>query len=147
MKIILIENVDRVGTAGSIINVKDGFARNYLIPKKLAILATAGNIKKVEAIKADAEEKQNVLIAQYKENAAKIANLSAEFTRKADENGHLFGSVSENDIVNYLLENGLTVHKSQIVIAETLKEVGEFSVKVSFTQDIVADLKIVINKE
>ena len=89
MKIILIENVDRVGTAGSIINVKDGYARNYLIPKKLAILATAGNIKRIDSIRAAADESTMLKLHNIKKNSY---NYSI-FNRKADENGRLFFSI------------------------------------------------------
>jgi large subunit ribosomal protein L9 len=147
MKIILTETIDRVGTAGSIINVKDGFARNYLIPKKFAILATDGNIKKIEAIKSVAQEKHNELVKQYKETAHKIAQLSANFKRRAEDTGHLFGSVSDNDIVHFLTENGLNVHKNHIQIEKAIKTVGEHTVKVSFMQDICAELKITVEKE
>lgn len=147
MKIILTETLDRIGTAGSIINVKDGFARNYLIPKKYAILATTGNVKKVESIKQVAQEKQNVLIAQYKDTAAKIAQLQAKFVKKAEDNGHLFGSVSENDIAHYLTEQGLSVHKNNVILDKPIKELGEFTVNIHFMYDVKAELKVAVEKE
>lgn len=118
-----------------------------LSPKKLAILATAGNIKRIDSIRAAADEKHNAQIAQYKESAAKIATITASFNRKADENGRLFGSVSENDLAQYLIEKGVKVHRSNIIIEETLKQLGEHTVKVSFAQDIDVDLKVIIEKE
>jgi len=147
MKIILTETIDRVGTAGSIINVKDGFARNYLIPKNFAILATEGNIKKIEAIKSVAQEKHNELVKQCKETAQKIGMLSANFKRRSEDSGHLFGSVSDNDIVSFLSENGLNVHKNHILIEKPIKTVGEHTVKISFMQDINVELKVTVEKE
>lgn len=147
MKIILTENVDRVGVAGSIINVKDGFARNYLIPNKLAIIATQGNVKKIEGIKNIAQEKQNEMIKQFKETAHKVSQLSATFVRKAEETGHLFGSVSEIDIAHYLTEQGLSIHKNHIIMEKPIKELGEYQVKISFMTDINAELKVLVEKE
>jgi large subunit ribosomal protein L9 len=148
MKIILTETLDRIGQAGSIINVKDGFARNYLIPKNYAILATEGNIKKIEGIKAVATEKHNALLAQFREIAEKINHVGqASFIKKAEESGHLFGSVSENDIVHFLSEKGINIHKNNVVMDKVIKTVGEYSVTINFMNDIKADLKVSVEKE
>lgn len=147
MKIILTKDITKLGVAGSVVTVKDGYARNYLLPQGFAILATAYNLTKVEEIKkvADQErlERENVL----KAFAAKIDGTELTFLRKVDENEHLFGSVSENDIVQALAEKDIDVHKSTVKIDKHLKELGEFDVVVALTQDITATLKVKIDKE
>ena len=102
MKVILIKDTEKLGTAGSVLKVKDGFARNYLLPKKLAIIANKHNLSKLEQIKKEAEAEKMALENEYKLLVDKINNMELIFVRKADENGHLFGSVSEHDIVEEL---------------------------------------------
>lgn len=147
MKIILTETVDRVGTAGTVLNVKDGFARNYLIPKNFAIMATPGNLKKVEAIKKDAQEKQDQIIARYRAMADQIGQLTAKFIRRAEDTGHLFGSVSDVDVLNYLNENHISIHKSTIKMDKPIKMVGEYTVDIHFHNDIKAALKVIVENE
>lgn len=142
MKIILTETIEKVGKAGQVINVKDGFARNYLLPQKLAIIASINNLKKIEdiesAAKAKAEQKNN----EYKAMAEKVSQLNACFSRRAEEDGRLFGSVSEVDIVNYLTDNSINCTKSNVVMDKHIKTTGEYEVKISFTSEIFANLKI-----
>jgi len=89
MKVILIKDTEKLGSAGSVLKVKDGFARNYLLPKKIAIIATKNNLSKLEQIKEKAEAEKTALENEYKLLVDKINNTELIFTRKADENGHL----------------------------------------------------------
>jgi large subunit ribosomal protein L9 len=147
MKIILTESIERIGKAGQIINVKDGFARNYLLPKKLAIIATAANLKKISEIESEAQDKINRKILEFRQLADKVKSLEATFSRRADEEGKLFGSVSEVDILAFLTENDVHCVKSQIVMESHLKHIGEFEVKIAFTHDIDANLKVKVEAE
>jgi len=142
MKIILIQTVDRIGVVGQVLTVKDGFARNYLLPKKIAIIATPANLKRVESIKADEKAKADKRNEEYRQLAAKISALEATFTRLAEEDGKLFGSVSENDIVQYLSEQGISCQKNQIELDKHIKTTGSFEVKISFTSEISGTLKV-----
>lgn len=147
MKIILIKDINKLGEPGSVVNVADGYARNFLLPKKLAIIATSKNLAKVEAIKKQAELAKLEIENKYKALALRIKDVELIFTRKADENGHLFGSVSEKDISETLAEKGIEIHRSVVNIEKHLKEIGSFEVPIVFTSEITASLKVVINKE
>ncbi len=147
MKVILVKDIAKMGLAGSVIKVADGYARNYLLPKKLVILATKNNLAKIETIKKKAELEKLEIENHFKALALKINDITLKFTRKADENDHLFGSVSENDIVKSLAEKGIEIHKSVVDIQKHLKEIGSFEVQIAFSSEITANLKVNIEKE
>jgi len=142
MKVILTETIDKVGKVGQVLSVKDGYARNYLLPKKFAIIANAANLKKIEEIEADAKAKADRKNIEYRDMARRVSSLTPSFTRRAEQDGKLFGSVSEVDIINFLEENEVTCLKSQIIMDKHIKTVGDFEVKVAFTSEITALLKI-----
>ncbi len=147
MKIILTKDIRKLGLAGEVVNVANGYARNYLIPKNFAILATPHNMKKVETIKKEAELAKLEIENRYKAIAMKLDGVELKYNRKADENGHLFGSVSEVDIVNSLKELEIDVHKSHVVMEKHLKELGTFEVTVEFTSDIKSTIKVDVENE
>jgi len=147
MKVILVKDIAKMGLAGSVIKVADGYARNFLLPKKLVILVTKNNLAKIETIKKKAELEKLEIENHFKALALKINDITLKFTRKADENDHLFGSVSENDIVKSLAEKGIEIHKSVVDIQKHLKEIGSFEVKIAFSSEITANLKVNIEKE
>ncbi len=147
MKVILLENIEKVGSKGELINVKRGFARNYLIPRNYAIYATPQNMKKLSAIQANLAAEEEKRVAELKNLAEKLNSLSLVFARKVDENEHMFGSVSENDIINELKAQGFDLNKAQIQMDKHIKELGEVSVPVKLHKDITASLKITVNKE
>ena len=147
MKVILKQDINKKGQAGDVIRVADGFARNYLLPRGIAIVANAYNLSKVEAIRKDAELARLELENKYKAIAAQVADVILTFKRKADEQEHLFGSVSENDIADVLAEKGLEVHRSNIKMENHLKSIGEFQVAISFPGDINSSLKVVVEKD
>jgi len=142
MKVILTENIDKVGKAGQVINVKDGYARNYLLPKKYAIIASANNLKKISSIEAEQLAKTDKKNEEYRQMAKRIAELEAVFTRRADEEGKLFGSVAEVDIVNFLADNEINCHKNNVDMESHIKNTGEYEIKIAFTSEISALLKI-----
>ena len=147
MKIILIKDIIKLGEAGSVVKVADGYARNYLIPEKIAILASKGNLKKIEDIKKQAEIEKLEIENKYKALVLKLADVELQFIRKSDENGHLFGSVSEGDIVNALEEKEIEIHKSHIALEKHLKEIGSFEVPINFTTEITTSLQVKIDSE
>jgi len=113
----------------------------------MVILATKNNLAKIETIKKKAELEKLEIENHFKALAMKINDITLKFTRKADENDHLFGSVSENDIVKSLAEKGIEIHKSVVDIQKHLKEIGSFEVKIAFSSEITANLKVNIEKE
>lgn len=146
MKIILKRKLENYGEVGDVVEVADGYARNYLIPKGIAILATAHNTELIEEIK-DQEEKR---LAQEREEAEmiikQIEKASCEFARLADENGHLYGSVSEKDIVESLQELELKIEKANVKLPQHLKETGEHEVTIAI-KGIEGNLKVNILAE
>ncbi len=147
MKIILIKDIKGLGKGGSVLDVKNGYARNYLLPQKLAIVANKYNLSKVESISNEAEVERIALENKFNEAASKANGTEITFVRKADENNHLFGSVSEQDISEALVEKGIEVHKSLIQMDDHIKELGNYDVKIRFTNEITADIKINVEKE
>lgn len=147
MKLILIKDVKDLGMAGDIITVKSGYGRNYLLPQKYAVMATRDALKKIGAIKVDAENVRNVKLEEYKAKLAKISVMTLTFQRKADENGSLYGSVSEYDIIDAIKEKGIEINKSNINIEKHIKEIGDSEVQVSFGSDLTATVIVTVVKE
>jgi large subunit ribosomal protein L9 len=147
MKVILLSNIEKVGKQGEIVSVKRGFARNYLVPRDLAIYATPQNMKKLGAIQSQAAEEEQKRLAELNQLAARISALNLVFVRKVDDNEHMFGSVSETDIVHQLAERGIDIHKTAVLLDKHIKELGEIVVPVRLHKDIVADLKLTVEKE
>ncbi len=147
MEIILMNDIKKLGQAGDIVKVANGFARNFLLPQGKAIMASASNKKKIEGIKTAAAAEKEKELAAMKEIAAKINGMEIVFEKKTDEKGHLFGSVSENDIVAKLAEADVTVHKSSIALDKHIKEVGNMEVAVNFAADVTATLNIIVKSD
>ncbi len=147
MKIILNKDMENLGLAGDVKVVADGYARNYLLPRKLAIIATPYNLKKITAIQEKAVEVRNERINNLKNIAAKIEGTELSFTRKVDSNDKMYGSISEVDIYNELIKLGFDVKKSNIVLEKHIKELGEFNVEINFAPEIKANIKILVGKE
>ena len=143
MKVILLENVKRVGSIGEVIDVKRGFARNFLIANKKALYASKENIKEVEKIKADLSKKDN----EKKKEAAKISDLinGKEYLVKklSTENNELYGSVKPTEISKIILEeNKIEIKPSMIQPVEEIKALGKFKVKISLHSEVDAEIKI-----
>ena len=142
MKVILIDEIRGLGTRGDVVNVKDGYARNYLLPKNLAREATPGNLKSIEQ-----ERKKWTLLAQKeKEQAAKAAD-SVKGTRvvvqkRVGENGQLFGSVTANEIADALTAKGLDVDKRRIELGHPIKSLGIHDVEVRLHRDVSAQIQV-----
>lgn len=147
MKVILLEDIDALGKMGDTVKVKDGYARNYLIPRNLALPATARNLKAQEHQLRDIERKRTKIVSDAQSLAEKIAGVSLTFTRKTGEKGRLFGSVTNMDIAEALGEKGLTVDRKDILLAEPIKSLGEFDVQVKLHHDVTPGIKITVLPE
>ena len=147
MKIILTKDMENLGLAGDVKIVANGYARNYLLPKRLAILATPYSLKKIATIQEKAVEYRNERVNNLKNIAAKVDGTELSFTRKVDSNEKMYGSISEIDIYNELTKLGLDVKKSNIVLEKHIKELGDFNVEVNFSPEIKANIKILVGKE
>ncbi|MBE3591507.1 MAG: 50S ribosomal protein L9 [Thermoanaerobacter sp.] len=142
MKVILVKDVKNVGKAGEIVNVSDGYGRNYLLPRGLAIEATESNIKVLNEKKKAEEKKRKQELEEAKEMAQKLSNLSLVLKVKAGENGKLFGSVTSKDVEEALKEKGFDIDKKKISFDETVKTTGTYYVDIKLYQGVIAKVKV-----
>ncbi len=147
MRIILLEDIENVGKKGEIVKVKDGFARNYLIPKGVAIKVTDSNIKMIEEKKKKLEKEREREIKTVEELKNRIESLSITIKKKAGEEDTLFGSVTSADIEDALKAEGIEVDKKNILLHEHIKKLGEYEVEVRIHPSVKALLKINVEKE
>jgi large subunit ribosomal protein L9 len=147
MEVILTRDIKALGEAGKLVKVKPGHARNYLLPMGFAIPASPRNIAKIDVIKKQAAEDKLALHGKYSEIIKKMDGVELTFVRKADENNHLFGSVSENDIVKALAEKEIEIHKADVVMEKHLKEIGTTDVVISFMTELQTTVKVNIEVE
>ncbi|WP_297810944.1 50S ribosomal protein L9 [uncultured Finegoldia sp.] len=148
MKVILTSNVDKLGKAGEMVNAKTGFARNFLLPNKLAVEATKENIKIWEEKQAELRAIERENIKNANELKAKIESVNVKIIAKTGEGDRLFGSITSMDIEKALKEqHNLDVDKKKIEMKENIKSLGTFEVTVKVYPDINANLKVVVDKE
>jgi len=143
MQVILLEKVINLGNLGDVVKVKDGFARNFLIPQGKAKRATEANLKAFEARRAELEKAQADLLAKSQERGSKLDGLTLQIVQKAGVDGRLFGSVTNYDIVEALRKQGHEVERSQVRMPSgPLKQVGEFPIQVQLHADVVATVNV-----
>ena len=147
MDVILREHVDNLGRRGEIVKVADGYARNYLLPRKLALVASEGNKKQIERerSKFEAAEAEEQKVAQAV--ADRIANVEVEITRKVGETEALYGSVTSADIADALNAKGFEVDKRKLVLHEPIKKLGEYTVPIKLHRDVTVPLKVRVTAE
>lgn len=144
MKVILNENIETLGHIGDIVKVAPGYARNFLLPKKLAILATDKNAKALDHTKRQMAYKKNKALEAAKNMVAKLEALSIVISHKAGEEGKLFGAVTNIEIAAFLKDNGFDIDRKSIILADTIKHIGEFSASVKIHPEVTATLKITV---
>lgn len=143
MQIILMEKVVNLGQLGDIVKVKDGYARNFLIPSGKAKRATDANKAEFEARRADLERSQAETLASAQERAGKLEGLMVQVTQKAGVDGKLFGSVTNHDIVDALKAQGIEVTKAEVRMpAGPLKQIGDFPIEVALHSDVTATITV-----
>jgi large subunit ribosomal protein L9 len=142
MKVILLDDVAKLGRRGDVRDVSDGYARNYLIPKKLALTASAGNLANLQHIKAQQDAKAGRIKSDADAVRARIEGLTYEERRQASEEGKLFGSVTSQDITDFLEKNGVKVERRRIALDDPIKALGESTVAIRLHPDVVAQLKV-----
>lgn len=147
MKVILLTHIEKLGNQGDVVNVKRGYARNYLIPRELAIYATPQNLKKLGDIKQKAAAEEEIRLSELRLLAERISAQSLVFIRKVDEHDTMFGSVSDADIVTALEEMGISIQKSAIQLEKHIKELGQSQIEIKLHKNITAQLSIDIRKE
>ncbi|HEU4871430.1 MAG TPA: 50S ribosomal protein L9 [Pyrinomonadaceae bacterium] len=146
-KVLLREDVDDLGARGEIVRVRAGYARNYLLPRKLAVEATAGNVKGIEAERSALLKKEAKERATAESQSQQMSSLELEFRRKAGEQGHLYGSVTSMDVAEALKERGYEIDRHRIHLREPLKRLGEYTVPVRLHREVTIDLKVKVAPE
>ena len=144
MRVVLLEDIENLGLAGDVLDVKDGYARNFLFPRKLALKATKENVKLIE-------EKRNSIIKRAQkrlqlEQAKKeqLDGLTIELKAKTGEGGKLFGSIGTNDIYGALKEKQIEIDKKSIRLEDPIKQIGEYEVTIALYRDIKAKIKVIV---
>jgi len=147
MKIILQQDYNRLGNAYDVVEVKDGYARNFLIPEGIAVLATAGNLRHNEEMKKFAAKKFEKLEQAAKAQAAKIEGKQFTIYAKVKEGDEIYGSVSAQDIVEQLAKEKLEIARSAILIKESIKKLGTYDVSIKLHRNVEAGIKVWVVKE
>jgi large subunit ribosomal protein L9 len=147
MKIILMEDVPTLGRRGEVREVATGYARNYLLPKKLALPATAGNLQNLDHLKRQRERAEQKVLDDAQAMAERIAGLTLAVTTRASEDGRLFGSVTAQDVVDFLARNQVAVEKRRVVLPEPIKALGEYGVPIRLHHDVTATLAVTVARE
>jgi large subunit ribosomal protein L9 len=145
MQVILMEKMANVGELGEVVKVKDGFARNYLIPKGKAKRATAENLKAFETRRAELEKAQAESLSKAQARGATLAGLTVQITQKAGVDGRLFGSVTNYDIVEALGKQGLEIERSEVRMPQgPLKQVGDYPIEISLHTDVEVTITVTV---
>jgi large subunit ribosomal protein L9 len=147
MEVILREHVDNLGRRGEVVKVADGYARNYLLPRRLALLATEGNKKQIEREREKFEAKETEERKVAEAMAGRMTNLEVEIARKVGETEALYGSVTTADIAEALAEKGIEIDRRKMQLQEPIKKLGEFDVPVRLHREVVTTIKVKVVAE
>lgn len=147
MKVILKQDVEKLGRRGDVVNVAPGFGRNYLLPRKMAIAVTPTNIKMIEIERQALKKKIEIERKSFQSLTQKLNQVSLTFTRRAGEKDVIFGSVSSGDVKEALDGLGYDIDKKKILLDEPIKRLGNFSVPIKISHDDRAEIKVVVARE
>jgi large subunit ribosomal protein L9 len=147
MEVILREDIDNVGSRGQVVKVAPGYARNFLLPKRLAVAATDSNKKIVEQERQAHLRKEAKQIGEAQDLAKLVNTVSITITQKAGENDQLFGSVTSKDVADALAAKGYTIDRRKVQLDEPIKQLGEFKVPVRLHKEVTAEVTVVVAKE
>jgi large subunit ribosomal protein L9 len=145
--VLLREDVDNLGARGEIVRVKAGYARNYLLPRKLAVQATPGNVKQIEAERGALLKKEASERATAEGQSALMKDLRLNFERKVGEHGLLYGSVTSMHVADALKEKGYEIDRRRVHLPEPIKETGEYTVAVRLHRDVTVDIPVIVTGE
>ena len=142
MELLLNKTIEHLGRTGDVVDVKPGYARNYLLPRGLAVMVTKGNMHQVAAARAAALAEEVARLAELKDMASKLGEVSVTIEGKANEEGHLFGSVSAHQIAESLREKGVPVDDKQVRLEHPIKEIGVYDVVVHLHAEVESKIKV-----
>jgi len=146
MKVILTTNIKKIGKIGDLVDVKDGYARNFLFPNKMALRENKKNLEYYEKIKDEINIKESKKIEDAKKIIEKIKLLNIAFNREADEKDQLYGSISKKEIINFLKDNEIIIHSDDIEMQNSIRSLGEHKIVISPYLDISHSIVIKVNK-
>jgi large subunit ribosomal protein L9 len=147
MEVILKEDVPKLGNRGDVVKVAEGYGRNYLLPKKLAIKASAANKAVIEQMKASSVRRSVKEKSDAEALAKQFEGVSLHFTRRAGENDQLFGSVTSSDVAHELEARGFNVDRRKIAVDQPMKSIGEFTIHIHLHREVSVPVKVTITKE
>ncbi|HVN05899.1 MAG TPA: 50S ribosomal protein L9 [Bryobacteraceae bacterium] len=147
MEVILREDIDRLGNRGQVVRVADGYARNFLLPKRLAVAATEANRKIVEQERQAHLRREAKQKSEAEDLAKLITGVTVTIAQKAGENDQLFGSVTSKDIADALAQQNYTINRRKVLLEEPIKQLGEFKVPVRLHKDVTAEVTVLVVKE
>lgn len=147
MEVILREDVNKLGIRGQLVTVASGYARNFLMPQRLAVRATEANKKIVEQERQAHLRKDAKLAGEAQELGKLMSSVTIAISQKAGENDHLFGSVTSKDIADALAVKGYTVDRRKVELAEPIKQLGEYKVSVRLHKDVTVEIPVIVSKE
>ena len=147
MKVLLLKDVYKLGRAGDIKKVADGYGRNFLLPQKMAVLATPGALKQIEKIRSQAEVRRTEQNSELKGLSNQINGLTVVFSAKAGETGKLYGSITTQDVATAIQEKTRFEVKKQQIDMQPIRNLGEFTVHVRLTMDLVPEVKVIVHRE
>jgi large subunit ribosomal protein L9 len=147
MEVILREDIEKLGSRGEVVKVAPGYARNFLLPKKLAVAATASNKKIIEQERQAHLRKEAKLQGEAQDLAKLMDGVTVTISQKAGENDQLFGSVTSKDVADALAAKNFTIDRRKIQLDEPIKQLGEFKVPVRLHKDVTAEITVVVAKE
>ena len=148
MDVILLKNMDRVGDKHEVVTVKDGYGRNFLIPKGFAIIANPTNLKRLEEIKAKEKEEEDKRINEYQEMATRLEGQSLKIGVKAGTTGKIFGSITNVQIASQLREQlNIDIERRKIVLPEEVKEIGTYTAEINFHPEVKSTIDFELIKE
>ena len=147
MKVLLIKDVYKLGRAGDVKKVADGYGRNFLLPQKMAVLATPGALKQTEKIRSQAEIRRTEQNSELKDLANQVKGLTLVFAAKAGETGKLYGSITTQDVANAIQEKTRFEVKKPQIDMQPIRNLGEFTVHVRLTMDLVPEVKVIVHRE
>ena len=146
MKVILTTNIKKIGKVGDLVNVKDGYARNYLLPKKMALIQNKKNLEYYEGIKEEIKIKEKNKLEQAKKTIKDINKLDIHFKKEADEKDQLYGAISKKEIINFLKENNIKINSDDIIITEQIRSIGKHKIYINPYIDIKETILVKVSK-
>ncbi len=146
MKVILTTNIKKLGNIGDSVDVKDGYARNFLLPKKMALRENKKNLEYYDKIKDDFQKKEKNKLDQAKTLINQIKKLKILFNKEADEKDQLYGSISKKEIITYLAEKNIILNSDDIMIKTTIRSLGEHEIEINPYMDLTEKVKITVKK-